>query len=114
MNENLRSLFAHTGQLVYLNHAAVSPLPIKTVQAVTAQMSDVAASGSLHYRNWVAVRENARRLAAEMMGARPEQVAFMRNTSDGLSTIANGLRWRAGENVVTFGREFPSNVYPRL
>jgi selenocysteine lyase/cysteine desulfurase len=48
------------------------------------------------------------------MGARPEQIAFMRNTSDGLSTIANGLRWRAGDNVVTFRNEFPSNVYPWL
>jgi cysteine desulfurase/selenocysteine lyase len=38
----------------------------------------------------------------------------MRNTSDALSTIANGLRWREGENLVTFRREFPSNVYPWL
>jgi cysteine desulfurase/selenocysteine lyase len=53
-------------------------------------------------------------MAAEMLGARPEQVAFTRNTSDGLSTIANGLSWRAGDNVVTFRREFPSNVYPWL
>jgi selenocysteine lyase/cysteine desulfurase len=49
-----------------------------------------------------------------MIGARPEQIAFMRNTSDGLSTIANGLRWRAGDNLVTFRREFPSNIYPWL
>jgi selenocysteine lyase/cysteine desulfurase len=38
----------------------------------------------------------------------------MRNTSDGLSTIANGLGWRAGDNVVTFRGEFPSNIYPWL
>jgi selenocysteine lyase/cysteine desulfurase len=49
-----------------------------------------------------------------MIGARPEQIAFMRNTSDGLSTIANGLRWRSGDNVVTFANEFPSNIYPWL
>ncbi|HWS98755.1 MAG TPA: aminotransferase class V-fold PLP-dependent enzyme [Pyrinomonadaceae bacterium] len=114
MNEQLRSLFSHTGQVVYLNHAAVSPPPVKTVEAVAAQMRDVAEHGSLNYRKWVAVKERARRMAAEMLGARPEQVAFTRNTSDGLSTIANGLNWRAGENVVTFRREFPSNVYPWL
>jgi selenocysteine lyase/cysteine desulfurase len=77
-------------------------------------MADVAANGSLNYRSWVAVKERARRLAAGMIGARPEQLAFMRNTSDGLSTIANGLKWRAGENVVTFRGEFPSNIYPWL
>lgn len=114
MNESLRSLFSHTERVVYLNHAAVSPPPVKTIEAVTAQMKDVAENGSLHYRQWVAVRERARKLAAGMIGAQPQQVAFMRNTSDALSTIANGLRWREGENIVTFRGEFPSNIYPWL
>jgi selenocysteine lyase/cysteine desulfurase len=74
----------------------------------------VAFNGSRNYRRWVAIRERARKLAAEMIRARPEQIAFMRNTSDGLSTIANGLKWRAGDNIVTFRREFPSNIYPWL
>ncbi|HEX8492758.1 MAG TPA: aminotransferase class V-fold PLP-dependent enzyme [Pyrinomonadaceae bacterium] len=114
MNGDLRALFPHTQHTVYLNHAAVSPPPVSAIAAVEAQMRDVSINGSLHYRRWVAVRENARKLAAAMIGARPEQIAFMRNTSDGLSTIANGLRWRAGDNIVTFRREFPSNVYPWL
>jgi selenocysteine lyase/cysteine desulfurase len=114
MNENLRSLFSHTGRVVYLNHAALSPPPTKTIEAVTAQMKDVAENGTLHYRKWATVKERARKLAAEMIGAQAHQVAFMRNTSDALSTVANGLRWREGENVVTFRREFPSNVYPWL
>jgi selenocysteine lyase/cysteine desulfurase len=49
-----------------------------------------------------------------MLGARREQVAFVRNTSDALSTVANGLSWTAGDNLVTFSREFPSNIYPWL
>ncbi len=53
-------------------------------------------------------------LAAELIGARTEQIAFMRNTSDGLSTVANGLHWRNGDNLVTFRKEFPSNIYPWL
>jgi cysteine desulfurase / selenocysteine lyase len=114
MNEDLRALFPLTKRMVYLNHAAASPPPAPTILAVEAQMRDVALNGTLHYRQWVAVKESARKLAAAMIGARPEQVAFMRNTSDGLSTIANGLRWRAGDNVVTFKREFPSNIYPWL
>jgi len=60
------------------------------------------------------VKEQARKLAAEMIGARPEQIAFMRNTSDGLSTVANGLQWSPGDNLVTFRKEFPSNIYPWL
>ena len=114
MNDQLRALFPITKRAIYMNHAAVSPPPQPTVAAVAAQLRDVSENGSVNYRSWMAVKENARRLAAGMIGARPSQIAFMRNTSDGLSTVANGLRWRAGENVVTFRREFPSNIYPWL
>ena len=114
MNETLRALFPITERVVYLNHAALSAPPTTTLEAVRAQMEDASLNGTINYRRWVAVRERARRLAAEMIGARPEQIAFMRNTSDGLSTIANGLRWRAGDNIVTFRGEFPSNIYPWL
>jgi len=114
MNEQLRALFPIAERAIYLNHAAVSPPPIPTIEAVQSQLRDVAENGSLNYRSWIAVKERARKLAAEMIGARTEQIAFMRNTSDGLSTVANGLTWLAGDNLVTFRSEFPSNVYPWL
>jgi len=114
MNDQIRALFPITERAVYLNHAAVSPPPTSTIEAVRAQLRDVAENGSLNYRTWVATKERARRLAADMIGARPEQVAFVRNTSDGLSTVANGLSWRTGDNLVTFRNEFPSNIYPWL
>lgn len=114
MNEALRALFPITKRAVYLNHAAISPPPLPVIEAVEAQLRDVVENGSLHYRSWQAVKERARKGLAEMLGARPSQVAFMRNTSDGLSTVANGLQWRKGDNVVTFRREFPSNIYPWL
>ena len=114
MNDVLRALFPITERVVYLNHAAVSPPPTVTIEAVQSQLKDVAENGSVNYRSWVATKERTRKLAAGMIGARPDQIAFMRNTSDGLSTIANGLHWRAGDNLVTFRHEFPSNIYPWL
>jgi selenocysteine lyase/cysteine desulfurase len=36
----------------------------------------------------------------------------MRNTSDAISTIANGLPWQPGDNVVSCNIEFPANIYP--
>ncbi len=114
MNAKLRALFPITERMIYLNHAAVSPLPLPTLEAVQSQLRDVAENGSLNYHSWIATKDQARKLAAGMIGARPEQIAFMRNTSDGLSTIANGLRWRQGDNIVTFRNEFPSNIYPWL
>ena len=114
MTPELRALFPITQRAIYLNHAAVSPLPTSTVQAIEKQLNDVRDNGSSNYRSWIAVKDHARNLLANLLGARPEQIAFMRNTSDGLSTVANGLHWRPGDNVVTFSREFPANVYPWL
>jgi selenocysteine lyase/cysteine desulfurase len=114
MNSNFRALFPVTERAIYLNHAAVCAPPKPTIDAIQAQLADVAHHGSVNFRQWLAVKENARRLLAGLLGAAPEQVAFVRNTSDGLSTVANGLDWQAGDNLVTFRNEFPSNLYPWL
>jgi len=114
MTPEVRALFPITERAVYLNHAAISPLPTPTLRAIEAQLKDVHENGSTNFRNWLTVKEQARELLAGLLGARPEQVAFMRNTSDALSTVANGLNWRPGDNIVTFSREFPSNIYPWL
>ena len=49
---------------------------------------------------------------AEFIGARPDEIAFMKSTPDGLNAVANGLSWKPGDNVVTADIEFPANVYP--
>jgi cysteine desulfurase / selenocysteine lyase len=114
MNEQLRALFPVTARYNYLNHAAVSAPPTPTINAIQRYLADVSENGSLNFKDWLATKERARRLLAELLGARPEQVAFLRNTSDGLSTVANGLKWHTGDNLVTFRNEFPSNIYPWL
>lgn len=114
MTPELRALFPVTQHSIYLNHAAISPPPITTIHAVEAQLKDVLENGSTNFRSWLEVKEQGRALLASLLGARPDQVAFMRNTSDALSTVANGLSWRRGDNIVTFSREFPSNIYPWL
>ena len=114
MTPELRALFPITQRAIYLNHAAVSPLPLPTTTAIESHLKDVQDNGSLNYQNWIAVKNQARTLLADLLGARPDQVAFMRNTSDSLSTVANGLKWQRGDNIVTFKREFPANIYPWL
>lgn len=114
MTPEIRALFPITERAIYFNHAAISPPPITTIRAIEAQLKDVQENGSTDFRDWLAVKEQARQLLANLLGARSDQVAFVRNTSDALSTVANGLNWRRGENIVTFSREFPSNIYPWL
>jgi selenocysteine lyase/cysteine desulfurase len=42
----------------------------------------------------------------------PTDLAFVKNTTEGLSFVANGLDWRSGDRVLVADREFPSTVYP--
>ncbi len=112
MNEAIRSLFPALSKYTYLNSAAVSPIPTTAIDAVNAQLADVSLNGSNNYSQWIATKDRARALAAGMLGVRPEEIAFMRNTSDGFASVANGLTWRAGDNIVSYEHEFPANFYP--
>jgi len=112
MNEQIRSQFAALERYTYLNSAAVSPLPKTAVDAVISQLNDVANHGSEHYTKWVATKNRARDLVAGMLNVKSEQIAFMRNTSDGFASIANGFDWEQGDNIVSFQGEFPANFYP--
>lgn len=111
MNEKIRALFPATGKYVYLNSAAVAPMPTIAAEAVYSQLKDVSENGTVNYPEWIETKNRARQLAAEMLNVRAEQIAFMRNTSDGFSAVANGLKWRKGDNIVTFAKEFPANFY---
>lgn len=112
MNEQIRSLFLAAQHYTYLNSAAVSPMPATAVKAVISQLVDVAGGGMLGYQNWVDTKNRARNLVAQLMKVRFDQVAFMRNTSDGFSSIAAGIDWKHGDNIVSFEAEFPANFYP--
>lgn len=111
MNENIRNLFPVTKNYTYLNSAAVAPLPQISAEAVNRQLRDVSENGTINFAEWIRTKQRCREIVAEMLKVRSEQIAFMRNTSDGFSCVANGLEWAEGDNIVTFEREFPANFY---
>ncbi len=111
MNEQIRRLFPATQKYVYLNSAAVSPMPRVAVEAVTKQLRDVSENGTINMQDWLDTKKRCRSLVSEMLKVKFENVAFIRNTSDGFSSVANGLDWAEGDNIVTFAREFPANFY---
>ncbi len=112
MNDQIRAHFPALATYNYLNSAAVAPIPTMAIEAINSQLTDVSANGSKNYPEWVATKNRARELVAEMLGVRAEQVAFMRNTSDGFASVANGISWKAGDNIVSYEYEFPANFYP--
>ncbi|HLH37637.1 MAG TPA: aminotransferase class V-fold PLP-dependent enzyme [Bryobacteraceae bacterium] len=107
-----RDLFPVTKSLIYLNHAAVAPLSLRAASAMESLARDVLENGSFHYEQWNEAYAGARQAAARLINASCEEIALMKNTSEGISTIALGLDWRAGDSIVAFHEEFPSNQYP--
>ncbi len=111
MNEEIRSLFPATRKYAYLNSAAVAPLPTVAVEAVLSQLKDASENGTVNFNDWIATKARARDLVAEMLKVKSEQIAIMRNTSDGFASVANGFKWKRGDNIVNFAKEFPANFY---
>lgn len=108
-----RAVFPVTQTYAYLNHAGVGPTPAPVAWAARQAIDALSRRGSLEMEERlpeVAARERFGRL----INVPPESIAFTKNVSDGFVTLAQGLDWRPGDNIVTAACEFPSNVYPWL
>jgi cysteine desulfurase/selenocysteine lyase len=104
--------FPITEQVTHFNHAGVSPVSRRVADAVTAFINEATIIDAAAQRRWELRTEAVRAAFARLVGARPEEIAFVKNTSEGLSLVAAGLDWRAGDNVIAVDGEYPSNVYP--
>jgi selenocysteine lyase/cysteine desulfurase len=99
-------------QLIYLNHAAVAPLCKPAADAMKHLADDCTRFGSRHYAEWLDVYEGLRVAAARLIHADRAEIALMKNTSEGIATIAMGLDWKPADRIVAFREEFPANYYP--
>ena len=109
-----RAEFPVTGELIYLNHAAVAPLCRATADAMKALADDACRFGSLHYDKWMESYSGLRRATARLIHASADEIAIVKNTSEGVATVAIGLDWKTGDRVIAFREEFPANYYPWL
>jgi selenocysteine lyase/cysteine desulfurase len=96
----------------YFDHAAMAPLPRPTADALQTWLTEAVETGNPVWGDWVKGVEAMRAHAAQMIGAQSEEIALVGNTTFGIGLVAEGINWRAGDNVVTLADEFPSNVYP--
>lgn len=109
---NYRDQFPVTETLIYLNHAAVAPLVRPAADAIKWLAEDALIHGCLHYSQWMAAYAGLRQAAARLINCSPEEIALVKNTSEGIATLAMGLDWRSGDRIVAFKEEFPANQYP--
>src|SRR5262245_12073996 len=109
---SLREQFPVTRRWAFLDHAAVAPLSPPPQRAVVEYAADLADNGDVHEPLWVRRVNEVRRLFGQLLNADPLDVAFVKNTSEGVGIVAEGFPWRPGDNVVTAAEEYPANVYP--
>ncbi|MEM2806786.1 MAG: aminotransferase class V-fold PLP-dependent enzyme [Candidatus Bathyarchaeia archaeon] len=109
--EKIRELFPIVKNKVFLNHAAQSPLPKPVADAVKKCVEDFSAFGGVSTSEW---DDYGKALFARLIGAKPEEIALVENTSIGLNIAANVLEYPPGSKVVTTDLEYPSVVYPWL
>ena len=112
--ETYRREFPVTRNYIYLDHAGVAPISLRVKTAIEKFLAESAEGGSFHYPVWAERIVEIRRACAQLINAGPDEIAFVKSTSHGLSIVAQGLDWKPGDNVLIYEKEFPSNIYPWL
>lgn len=108
---DMRDGMPSSSRWAYLDHAAVAPLPSVSAEAMRTWVNDLAENGATGWDAWRDRVESLRGVAAGLLAASLDEVAIIRNTTEGVGLVAEGFPWRAGDNVVVPGSEFPSNLF---
>lgn len=107
---NITKEFNIRNGIIHLNHAGVSPWPLRTTEAVKNFAEENMVQGSLLYNHWLETETELRSRAQKLMNApSKDDIALLKNTSEALSVVAYGLEWKKGDNIVSSNQEFPSN-----
>ncbi|HHT9119846.1 MAG TPA: aminotransferase class V-fold PLP-dependent enzyme [Candidatus Hypogeohydataceae bacterium YC41] len=109
--KRFRKEFPVTKKYAFLDHACIGPLSRRAAENMRTFVEDMHRHGGIHEDLWIEEVEKARGLTACLLGCSKEEVSFTKNTSEGISFVANGLDWETGDNVVITQIEFPANVY---
>ena len=106
-----RNLMPVVDHYIHMNHAGVCALS-KRSQAAIEQVAEAAVNRPYRAGWSQEEADRVRQLVAELITATPEGIALTRSTAHGVSLLAQGLDWKAGDNVVGAQWEYPANVYP--
>ena len=112
-NHRWQAEFPQANGLCYLNHAAVAPWPKRAADAVSAFASENLQQGAQDYPRWSRTERTLRDQLRTLLNApHSDDIALVKNTSEALSFVAQGVDWQAGDQVIISNQEFPSNRLP--
>ncbi len=113
--ESYRSYFPflNSGK-IYMNHAAISPMSTLVTEKLQ-QFIAIRSMGEIDdYKLFMQEGEKVKQKLGALLNTTPDRIAFSDNTSNAINIFAQGLRLKAGDEVILNDLEFPSNVYPFL
>ncbi len=105
-------LFPVKKEGVFLAHCAISPLPKPAWDALTEVASSQMRLGGFGLTPYRKILEDVRTAAAELLATEPDNLAFVKNTSEAMGMIANGYPFRHGDEILSYVHEYPANHYP--
>lgn len=108
----VRELMPITRNCVYFDNASTGPLPATAVQAIRRFAERCSLEGEIPYDECEAVVGETRRMAAQLLHVRPEEIAFTKNTSSGIILAIGSIPWRPGDNLIMMKDAFPADRYP--
>lgn len=111
-----REQFPVSQEAIYLNHAGISPLPVRTQNKVRQVLDDMARNPTGFFEQAaIPLFENFGSQVADFISAEdPLSVVQIASTSTGLNLVANAIDWQPGDQIILATVEFPSNAYPWL
>ncbi len=112
IQEEIRQQFPVLKRWIYFNHAATGPLPTPAVKAIERFCQKASIQGEVPYLEAERVVERTRKLAARLMMVKPAEIAFVKNTSQGIIIALGSIPWERGDNIVIMKDAFPANSYP--
>jgi isopenicillin-N epimerase len=108
----VRSRFLVPRDLVFLNAANLCPASLPAVEALDKYIRLYEASPSPEVRSDLMAwgREASRALLAEALRVTPEEIVITRNTTESNNIVSSGLDLKAGDEVVVWADNHPSNL----
>ena len=106
----VRAQFPLTTERTYFNAGGLGPAPYPVLDAMQRTMMNLQTRSEAGHR----LIEEAREPVARFFGVEPTEIAFLRNATEGNSTIASGLDLRAGDEVIFESHAHPGGSIPWL
>lgn len=110
----IREMMPGIDDFAYFQTSGLSPKPAPVIEETVRYLRLQAAGPALPEisKTMSDAFENARARVAVAMGADPDEIVMTENTTVGINIVANGIDWRAGDNVVISNHEHPGNRIP--